>query len=91
MWDELYLCRKLVISVNYGFGGGDVTDTAKSSAESGKFTLKIRSESGKLLTNGRPLPPKLTNFGTLQTHCVRASTPALAEQLGATKPEPVRV
>ena len=55
----------MVISVNYGFGGGVITN-AKSSAESEKFTLKIRSESGKLFTNGCHFPPKSANFGTLQ-------------------------
>ena len=36
--------------MNYGFGGSVMTVTnAKSSAESEKFTLKIRSEIGKLL------------------------------------------
>ena len=38
---------------------------AKASAESEKFNLKIRSESGKLLTIGCHFPPKSTNFGTL--------------------------
>ena len=33
--------------------------------ESGKFTLKMRSESGKLPTTGCHLPPKSANFGTL--------------------------
>ena len=57
----------MVISVNYGFGGGIITVTnAKSSAKSEKFTLKIRSESGKLFTNGCHFPPKSTNFGTLR-------------------------
>ena len=56
----------MVISVNYGFVGGVITVTnAKSSAESEKFTLKIRSESGKLFTIGCHFPPKSTNFGTL--------------------------
>ena len=51
MCDEFDLCRKLVISVNYGFGGGVMSVTnAKSSAESEKFTLKIRSESGKKMS-----------------------------------------
>ena len=55
-----------MISVNYGFGGGVITVTnAKSSAGSEKFTLKIRSESGKLFTIGCHSPPKSTNFGTL--------------------------
>ena len=66
------LYRKLVISVSYGFGGGVITVTnAKSSAESEKFTLKIRSESGKLFTNGCHLPPKSTNFGTLHYRLTR--------------------
>ena len=34
-------------------------------ALSEKFTLKIRSESRKLFTNGCHFPPKSTNFGTL--------------------------
>ena len=38
---------------------------AKGSFESGKFTLKITCESGKLFTTGCRLPPKSTNFGTL--------------------------
>ena len=55
----------MVISVNYGFGGGVTTVTnAESSAESEKFTLKIRSESGKLFTIGCHFPPKSTNFET---------------------------
>ena len=33
--------------------------------ESGKFTFKVISESGKLSTIGYHLPPKSTNFGTL--------------------------
>ena len=37
----------------------------RASAESGKFTLKSRSESGKLSTIGCHFPPKATNFGTL--------------------------
>ena len=56
-----------VILVNYDFGGSVMTvSDAKSSAESGKFTLKIRSESEKLFTNGCHFPPKTTNFGTLR-------------------------
>ena len=56
----------MVILVNYGFGGSVMTVTnAKSSAESSKFTLKIRSESGKLFIIGCHFPPKSTNFGTL--------------------------
>ena len=56
----------MAISVNYGFGGSVMTVTnAKSSAESEKFTLKIRSESGKLFTIGCHFQPKLTNFGTM--------------------------
>ena len=55
-----------MISVNYGFGGSVMTVTnAKSSAESEKFTFKIRSESGKLFIIGCHFPPKSTNFGTL--------------------------
>ena len=51
---------------SYVFGGGIITVTnAKSSDESEKFTLKIRSESGKLFTNGCHFAPKSTNFGTL--------------------------
>ena len=43
----------MVISVNYGFLGCIMTVTiAKSSAESEEFTMKIRSESGKLFTIG---------------------------------------
>ena len=38
----------------------------KTSVESGKFTFKVRSESGKLSTIGCHLPPKSTNFGTLR-------------------------
>ena len=73
--DESYLYRTLVISVIYGFGGGDVTVTnVKSSVESGKSTLKIRSESGKLLTIGCRFPAKLTNFGTLEQLANRALT-----------------
>ena len=61
-----------MISVNYAFGGGVITVTnAKSSAESEKFTLKIRSESGKLFTNGCHFPPKSTNFGTLLSSLYR--------------------
>ena len=37
----------------------------KASAESGKFTFKSRSESGKLSTVGCHFPPKATNVGTL--------------------------
>ena len=56
----------MVISVSCGFVGGVITVTnAKSSSESEKFTLKIRSESGKLFTIGCHFPPKSTNFGTL--------------------------
>ena len=56
----------MVISVSYGFVGGVITVTnAKSSAESEKFTLKIRSGSGKLFTIGCHFPPKSTNFRTL--------------------------
>ena len=56
----------MVISVSYGFVSSVITVTnAKSSAESEKFTLKIRSESVKLLTIGCHFPPKSTNFGTL--------------------------
>ena len=66
IWDELDLCRKLVISVNYGFSGGVMTVTnVKSSAESETFILKIRSESGNLFTIGCNFPPKATNFRTL--------------------------
>ena len=58
--------KNVVILVNYGSGGGVMTVTnTKSSAESEKFTLKIRSESGKLFTIGCHFPPKSTNFGTL--------------------------
>ena len=39
----------------------------RASTESGKFTLKSRSESEKLSTIGRHFPPKVTNFGTLPT------------------------
>ena len=57
-------------SGDFRFGGGVMTVTnAKSSAESEKFTLKIRSESGKLFTIGCHFPPKLTNFGIL-TVCI---------------------
>ena len=38
---------------------------AKGSFESGKFTLNITCEGGKLFTTGCRLPPKSTNFGTL--------------------------
>ena len=56
----------MVVSVSYGFVGGVITVTnAKSSAESEKFTLKIRSESVKLFTIGCHFPLKSTNFGTL--------------------------
>ena len=55
-----------MISVNYGFGGGVVTPTnVKSSAKSDKFTLTIKSVSGKLSTVGCHFPLKSTNFGTL--------------------------
>ena len=37
----------------------------KGSFESGKFTLKITCESGKLFTTGCCLPPKSRNSGTL--------------------------
>ena len=58
--------KTVVTSVNYGFGGGVMTVTnAKSSAESEKFTLKIRAESGILFTIGCHFPPKSTNFRTL--------------------------
>ena len=54
-----------MFSMNYGFDGSVMTVTnAKSSAESEKFTLKIRSERGKLFTIGYHFPPKSTNFGT---------------------------
>ena len=33
--------------------------------ESGKFTLKMTCESGKLVTTGCHLPPKSTKFGIL--------------------------
>ena len=51
----------------YGFVG-DVWQSliSKRLVKSKKFTLKIRSESGKLCTTGCHFPPKLTNFGTLQ-------------------------
>ena len=50
----------------YGFDGSVKTTTnSKSSAESEKFFLRLRSESGKLLTFGGHFPPKSTNFG----HC----------------------
>ena len=56
----------MVISVNYGFGGGVMTvANAKSSPESEKFAMKIISESGILLTMGCHFPSKSTNFGTL--------------------------
>ena len=56
----------MVFSMNYGFGGDVMTVTnAKSSAESEKFPLKIRSENEKLFTIGCHSPPKSTNFGTL--------------------------
>ena len=48
-------------------GGVMNVTNAKLSAESEKFTLKIRSESGKLFTIGRHFPPTSTNFG----HCYR--------------------
>ena len=68
--------KTVVISVNYGFGGGVITVTnAKSSAESEKFTLKFRSESGKWFTNGCHFPPKSTNFGTLYHTPGRAAGP----------------
>ena len=52
--------------MNYGFNGGVMNVTnAKLSAESEKFALKIKSESGKLFTIGCHFPPKSTNFGTL--------------------------
>ena len=38
---------------------------AKGSFESGKFTLKAVSESGKVLIIGCRLPPKSTHFGML--------------------------
>ena len=44
-----------------------VVTNVKASVESGKFILKIRSESGKLFTIGCHLPPKSTNFVTLLT------------------------
>ena len=67
------LKKTVVISVNYGFGGGVMTVTnAKSSAESEKFTLKLRNESGKLFTIECHFPPKSTNFGTL--HCTHLAT-----------------
>ena len=57
----------MVISANYGFSGSVMTVTnAKSSAESEKLNLKIRSESEKLLTIGCHFAPKSTN-GTLLT------------------------
>ena len=40
---------------------------AKGSFESGKFTLNITCESGKLFTTGCRPPPKSTNFGALTT------------------------
>ena len=60
MWNDFDLCRKsVVILVNYGFGGGVMTVTAaKSSAESAKFTLKLKSVSGKLFTIGCHFPHK---------------------------------
>ena len=59
----------MVISVSYGFDGGVMTVTnAKSSAESEKYILKIRSESGKLFTIGCHFPSKSTNFGTLRIY-----------------------
>ena len=75
MYDELDLHRrKLVISVNYGFGGGVLTVTNAESSdcdESAKFTLKIRSESGKLFTIGCHFPSKSSNFGTLVEALIR--------------------
>ena len=56
-----------MISVNYGFHGSVMTVTNdKSLAESEKFTLKIKSESGKLFTIGCRFSLKSTNFGTLR-------------------------
>ena len=78
---NLDLYRKLVILDNYGFGGGIMTVTnAKSSAESEKFTLKIRSESGKLFALGCQFPPKSTNFGTLRILSIRITTNLMLEK-----------
>ena len=45
--------KTVVILVNYGCGGGVMIVTnAKSSAKSEKFTLKIRTDGGKLFTFG---------------------------------------
>ena len=64
--------KTVVISVNYGFGGGVMIVTnAKSLAESEKFTLKIRSESEKLFIIWCHFPPKSTNFGTLHEKPLR--------------------
>ena len=55
----------MVISVNYGFGGdGMAVTNAKSSDESEKLTMKIRSESGKLhyIRDGRHFQHKSTNL-----------------------------
>ena len=58
--------KTVVISVNYGVCGGVIAVTnVKSSVGSEKFTLEIRSESGKLSYTGCHFPPKSTNFGTL--------------------------
>ena len=71
IWHDLDLYRKtVVISVNFGFGDSSITVTnAKSSAESEKFTLKIRSESGNFFTNGCHFPPKSTKFGNTVIIC----------------------
>ena len=62
--------------MNYGFCGSVMTATnAKASAQSEKFNLKIRSESGKLLTIGCHFPLKSTNFGTM-THSSQSGSSA---------------
>ena len=56
---------------------------AKGSFESGKFTLKITCESGKLFTTGCRLPPKSTNFGTLDP--VSQSEPGISPSIGPSR------
>ena len=66
LWIWIRLKWKLWCFQCYSFDGSAMAVTEfRASAESGKFTLKSRSESGKLSTIGCHFPPKATNFGTM--------------------------
>ena len=77
--------KTMLISKQVRYFGAGFGDIALISAEglveleSGKFTLKITSESGKLFTIGCHLPPKSAHFGTL------AVTPELLNSFSSPK------